>query len=194
MRKNRLLRDGARYHVTARVNNREFLMKEENAKSLFLKILKKAQTKFSFRLDNFVVMENHVHLIIKPEGAEKLSRIMQWILSVFAMTYNRRFGRTGHFWGTRFFSRIINSLRQYLIISHYIDDNPVRSGLADKPVNWKFGGAWYRRRKKRRSQDPSPHVFSIFRINRKSLDLPRLARRSPMRFLFRKRAPSPFSG
>jgi putative transposase len=61
---------------------------------------------------------------------------MQWILSVYAMAYNKRFHRTGHFWGERFFSRIIDSFFDYLQTFEYIDKNPLVAGLISEICNW----------------------------------------------------------
>ena len=147
MRKPRILLPGARYHVTARVNNREMLLEPERVKHLFETVLHKAKKKYSFSIENFTIMNNHIHLIIRPQGEESLSRIMQWILSVFALVYNRKTGRSGHFWGERFFSAILNSLQQYLNAYEYISYNPVVAGLADDPASWRFGGIFHRKKR-----------------------------------------------
>ena len=108
MRRSRFLEDGARYHVTVRVNNKEMLLEPEEAKQLFETVLIRAKRRYSFSLGHFVLMGNHIHLIILPHSDESLSRIMQWILSVFALKYNKMTGRTGHFWGDRFFSSVLD--------------------------------------------------------------------------------------
>lgn len=145
MRKTRMLEKLARYHVTARVNNREFLMGPDRAKVLFEEVLLRARQRFTFKIDNFVIMDNHFHMIIKPGEHENLSRIMQWILSVYAMSYNRLTGRSGHFWGDRFFSRILVSLEQYLKVFKYIDENP-SSATMQFSSEWPYSGQSHRRR------------------------------------------------
>lgn len=135
---------GARYHVSSRVNNREMLLDNEFAKRLFETVLYRAKKRYSFSIENFVVMENHVHMIIYPQENESLSKIMQWVLSVYAIIYNRKMGRTGHFWGERFFSRVINSLQQYLAVFEYINANPVKAGLVALPEQWRYSGAFHR--------------------------------------------------
>lgn len=110
-------------------------------KGLYLEVLRQAKKKYLFTIDNFIVMGNHVHLMIRPGPHENLSRIMQWINSVFAMRYNRAFGLTGHTWGERFFSCIINRFQDYLKTFEYIDNNPVRAQLVQKVLEWKYSGA-----------------------------------------------------
>jgi putative transposase len=70
---------------------------------------------------------------------------MQWLLSVFAMRWNRRHHQTGHLWGERFFSRIIAGILDYLRVFMYIDDNPVKASLAESPWQWQHGGVWHHR-------------------------------------------------
>jgi putative transposase len=114
-------------------------------KELFLEVLLRAKAKYAFRLENFCIMGNHIHLMVRPEGTTNLSRLMQWVLSVFAMAYNRIHGLVGHVWGSRFFSRIVNGLRNFLKLFEYIDDNPVEAHLVEYKRDWRFGGLWHHR-------------------------------------------------
>jgi len=143
MRKPRQLHPGARYHIGARINNKDFFLEPDSMKELFLSVLRKAKQKFDFEIENFCIMGNHYHLILKPGVNTNLSRLMQWIMSVFASTYNRNTGHSGHVWGERFFSRILGSLTDYLKVFDYIDQNPVLSGLVNEPAAWKYGGFWH---------------------------------------------------
>lgn len=116
-------------------------------KFLFEHILSRAKKRYSFKLENFVILNNHIHMIIVPGENESLSRIMQWILSVFAMNYNKLTGRSGHFWGTRFYSAIIENSEHYGRVSDYIDMNPVSAGLAAYPGEWPFCMRYFQRNK-----------------------------------------------
>lgn len=147
MRRSRCLLIGARYHVTSRVNNREMLLESDRSKHLLEKVLCRAKKKYSFSIEHFTIMNNHIHLIVYPHGDESLSRIMQWILSVFAIAINKRTGRCGHFWGERFFSSILNSLQQYMCVYQYISENPVKAGLAQSVFQWRFSGMYHRSKK-----------------------------------------------
>lgn len=138
---------GARYHVTSRVNNREMLLEPERVKELFENVLYRAKKRYSFSIEHFSIMNNHIHLILLPDINESLSRIMQWILGVFARIYNRNTGRSGHFWGDRFFSMILNSLQQYVRAYNYISDNPVKAGLSISAATWRYGGVYHRLKK-----------------------------------------------
>jgi putative transposase len=143
MRKRRMLQEGAEYHVTARINRGEMILSPGEDKKLLLAVIKRAKKKYHFQIKNFCLINNHLHLLIKPGKDESLSKIKLWILSVFAMAWNRRHHLTGHVWGERFFSRIIAGIVDFLRIFMYIDDNPVNAQVAAHPREWEFGGLWH---------------------------------------------------
>ena len=87
MRKPRYLQIDADYHVTAKINRGEFALEPQIIKEMFMFTVKRAKMKYSFKLKNYVLMDNHIHLLIRPGKNENLSRIMQWILGVFAKCY-----------------------------------------------------------------------------------------------------------
>ncbi len=145
MRMLRYLQDGALYHVSARANRKEMIFDSQEMKDLFLEVLERAKSKYAFRLENFCIMGNHYHLMIQPEGATNLSRLMQWIMSVFAMAYNRIHGLVGHLWERRFFSRVVNGLRNFLRLFTYIDENPVEAHQVKHGRDWRYGGLWHHR-------------------------------------------------
>ena len=144
MRKPRLLQEGAKYHVTARANRQEMIFDSDAMKALFEDVVARAKKKFSFRVDNFCVMGNHFHLIVQPAKNVSLSSIMQWIMSVFAQAWNRFHGLSGHVWGQRFFSRILQTAESFVQTFQYIDTNPVRAGLVVVAEEWAFGGCFHR--------------------------------------------------
>jgi REP element-mobilizing transposase RayT len=145
MRKAREIRKGSKYHVIARINRKEMVLKNDDMKALLLHTVIRAKKIYSFAVENFVIMGNHFHLIIYPGQDENLSRIMQWILFVFAKAYNRKICMPGHVWGDRFFSRILKNFREYITTFGYIDRNPSASGLVKKMTEWHFSGLFFHR-------------------------------------------------
>lgn len=149
MRRARRLRDGARYHVTGRINRREACLESSTIKEIFLKVLREAKKKYSFQIENFCIMGNHYHLVILPAIGQNLSDIMRWIMGVFAIRYNKLMGLSGHVWGDRFFSRIIEGFQDYLRTFIYICNNPIEAGCISGPCHeWKYGGACHYRDKR----------------------------------------------
>ncbi len=148
MRKTRELYPGAKYHVTAKINRGEFALKTVEVKELFLFIVKRAKKKYSFELKSFVLMDNHIHFLIKPGKNESLSKIMQWILGVFAKAFNKYFKLNGHVWSDRFKSVIIDSYEQLIATFRYIFNNPVKAGMIENPEEYIYGSLWFIRHKR----------------------------------------------
>jgi len=70
---------------------------------------------------------------------------MKWLLGVNTMNYNQVFKTWGSVWGGRYFSRPINGLCDLVRTIEYIDANPVRACLIDRPYSWQWGGLYYHR-------------------------------------------------
>ena len=109
-------------------------------RALFLIYIKRVKKKHSFAMYNFCIMGNHIHFVIRPDKDSSLSKIMQWLLGNYAKAWNKAHGVTGHLWGDRFFSKIINNGKSFLRTFAYISNNPVVAGLTGKAENWEAGG------------------------------------------------------
>ncbi|GHU63638.1 hypothetical protein FACS189445_6850 [Spirochaetia bacterium] len=72
-----------------------------------------------------------------------MSSIMQWILSVFAMAWNRKHLINGHVWGERFFSKVIDGMREFIKTFIYVSQNPVDAQIVRRVDDWEFGGLWH---------------------------------------------------
>lgn len=136
------MESGTIYHVTARVNRKERLLQTPKSKTLFLETLIKLRKKYSCRIDNFVIMDNHVHLLVEPIGGTTLPEMMKWLLGVYTMKYNRMFNTSGHFWGDRYYSVPLKNFEEYIHAFLYINQNPVRARIVEKAIEWEWGGLW----------------------------------------------------
>lgn len=138
----RILKDGTDYHVISIINNKEPLLSEPIIKNLYQKVLSECLKKYSFLIIQFIIMDNHIHLIIRPLK-ESLSKIMQWINSVFAMRFNKLTGRCGHVWKCRFWSSIIEKIEQFKKVYHYISYNSVKAGIVSSPEDYPYCGEYH---------------------------------------------------
>ena len=131
------------HHVYSRCIDNQFLLRKGKVKKIFCNILKKSQKKFKYELNFFMIMDNHFHFAIttRPEGAT-LDRIMQYIKSKFARTYNKMYNRTGPFWNERYKDKIIACARkagQYFnILMVYLGFNPVKANIVKHPGQYKY--------------------------------------------------------
>jgi REP element-mobilizing transposase RayT len=93
-----------------------------------------------YRLHNYVVMANHVHLLITPEMP--VSRLMQSLKRFTAREGNRILGSTGRpFWQDESYYRLVRDETEFGRIAHYIEMNPVRAGLVATPEEFPWSSA-----------------------------------------------------
>ena len=138
--------EGAAYHVTSRTNDKIRVFECKLGQKIMLITLQDAKDKFRFRLANFCIMPTHIHLLVIPMKGTSLSVIMQWIKINSAKRWNRIHGSNDHLWGARYFARAVKDSQEYNFIMDYIDQNPVKAGLALAPPDWKASGAYYKMR------------------------------------------------
>jgi REP element-mobilizing transposase RayT len=93
-----------------------------------------------YHLIAWVVMPNHVHVVIKPYSP--LPAITRWLKGSTARAANLRLGRTGMpFWQYESYDRCIRNDDELNRVIRYVERNPVTAGLADAIENWPFSSA-----------------------------------------------------
>ena len=97
-----------------------------------------------YRLLDWVIMPNHVHLLIETFAAHTLSDVVHFWKSFTAKEINRRMGRTGEVWQREYFDRYIRDDQHFCRVVDYMGNNPVKAGLVSCPSDWSYGGARYR--------------------------------------------------
>lgn len=127
------------YHVLTRGNNRQNIFKDEEDFGKYIEILKKYKVRYQYRLYHYVLMTNHVHLVIEAtkEGGE-LSQIMKGINLSYAQHYKNRYKHTGHFWQDRFKSILISKDEYLLACGSYVELNPVRARMVEDPKEYRW--------------------------------------------------------
>lgn len=127
------------YHVLTRGNNRQNVFKEQGDYKKYYDILKHYKEKFEFRLYHYVLMINHVHLVLEPmENGGRLSEIMKGINISYAQYYKNKYEISGHFWQDRFKSMIISKDSYLLACGSYVELNPVRAKIVKDPKDYKW--------------------------------------------------------
>lgn len=125
------------YHVLTRGNNRQEVFEDEIDFRKYLELLLRYKEKYHFKLYHYVLMTNHVHLVIEPtEDGGNLSEIMKGINLAYAQHYKRRYSHTGHFWQDRYKSIIISKDGYLLACGSYVELNPVRAKIVDDPMKY----------------------------------------------------------
>ena len=98
-----------------------------------------------YRLHAWVVMPNHVHVVITPLANFSLTGIVSSWKSFTAKQANVMLGRGGVFWQEDYFDRFIRDERHFAAAIHYAEENPVVAGLCSSAEDWEFSSARRRR-------------------------------------------------
>ena len=127
------------YHVMTRGNNRQDVFKEEKDYERYIELLVRYKEKFRFKLYHYVLMRNHVHLILEPSRkGGKLSEIMKGINLSYVHYYKSRNRYIGHFWQDRYKSILISRDDYLLACGSYVELNPVRANIVEDPKDYKW--------------------------------------------------------
>jgi REP element-mobilizing transposase RayT len=98
-----------------------------------------------YQLFAWVVMPNHVHVMIQVQEGFPLRGIVQSWKSFTAKAANRILHRSGNFWFADYFDRFIRDADHFAHAIAYIHDNPVKAGLVAHPADWTFTSARFSR-------------------------------------------------
>jgi putative transposase len=126
---------GATYHVATRATGpSEFFRTPEDRRGLLI-LLDRAVGKYGWRVHAYCLMVTHYHVLLTtPEP--NIARGMQFLNSVYARAFNKRYERVGHFVGARYSSALIETDGHAFEICRYLPLNPVRSKLCTLPEEW----------------------------------------------------------
>jgi REP element-mobilizing transposase RayT len=126
------------YHVIFRGVNRFNIFEEDKDYEKILEIISDLKEKISFDIYAYVLMNNHVHLIIKELELGEISLIMKRILTRYAGWFNRKYDRSGILIANRFKSEPVETEDYLLTLARYIHQNPVKGGLTSKIDSYKW--------------------------------------------------------
>ena len=113
------------------------LQSERNA-TLFIDVLRSYVAARKFRLHDFVVMPDHVHLLITVGGDMTIERAMQFVKGGFSFRLRKEFGYLGDVWLRGFSDVRVDDRASFLRYRDYIAQNPVKAGLADSPEEFPY--------------------------------------------------------
>ena len=130
----RTLFPGIPTHIVQRGNNRLRCFFADNDRRFYLAQLAELSAAFECALHAYVLMDNHVHLLITPSKEDSISLLMKNLGQRFVQFVNREHGRTGALWEGRYYSSVVDT-GAYLFSCHrYIEMNPVRAKMVAHPA------------------------------------------------------------
>lgn len=137
-RKKRFNLIGVPQHVIQRGNNREpcFLAEEDYRR--YLDELAEVAGKFSCQIHAYVLMTNHVHMLVTPMQDYAVSQMMQSLGRRYVYYINKTYQRTGTLWEGRYKSSLVDSEAYLFTCMRYIELNPVRADMVEHPGEYKW--------------------------------------------------------
>lgn len=132
----RLYYPGVSQHIIQRGNDRQACFYGDADYAVYLDKLKEAGRRYHVQIHAYVLMTNHVHILATPKDEEGISRMMQSIGRYYVRYVNHTYKRTGTLWEGRFKSTLVDSEQYHLVVSRYIELNPVRAGMANHPAEY----------------------------------------------------------
>lgn len=132
----RFVLTGQPQHVIVRGNNRSEIFCADDDYRLYLEKLQLACDKHGCDVHAYVLMTNHVHLLITPHEQQSLSKALQMMGRYYVQYYNYCYQRTGTLWEGRYKATLIDSESYLLTCMRYIELNPVRAGMVAHPSEY----------------------------------------------------------
>jgi putative transposase len=148
------------HFVTVKTNQNRRIFSFDQAAELLILTIYEGRDKLNFKLIGFVVMPDHIHLMLVPNKRNTISDVMRHIKGRFSRRYNLLSrgmnspgygavgGRSGNsslpvpkIWQESFYDHVIRNENEFLQRLNYIHVNPVRAGLTDTPEKYRFSSA-----------------------------------------------------
>lgn len=135
---------GQPQHVIQRGNNRQEIFRAEGDYQFYLEKLIEAANKHQCDIHAYVLMSNHVHLLVTPHTENGIGKMMQMLGRYYVQYFNHSYQRTGTLWEGRYRATLIDSEEYLLTCMRYIELNPVRTkNLADHPADYAWSSYQY---------------------------------------------------
>jgi putative transposase len=123
-------------HVTQRGHNKQNVFFETEDYYYYLRLIHQYSLKYKLEVHAYVLMSNHVHLLLSEGAGNCLSSMMRVLGSCYTNFINKKYGRKGSLWGNRHHVSPIGSEKYFFICHQYIELNPVRAAMVGMPVDY----------------------------------------------------------
>ena len=129
---------GVPQHVIQRGNNRQPCFADVGDYHFYLECMQAASMRCGCAVHAYVLMTNHVHLLLTPARKDAIPRFMQHIGRRYVQYFNFRYRRTGTLWEGRYKASLVDTEEYILTCYRYIEMNPVRAGMIANPSDYRW--------------------------------------------------------
>jgi putative transposase len=137
-RRARLALPNVPLHIIQRGNNRQACFFADEDYRVYLQWLGEYAAKTGCLIHAYVLMTNHVHLLVSTERRESAGALLKALGQRYVQYINRTYRRSGTLWEGRFRSCLTQEETYLLSCQRYIELNPVRAGMVEHPANYRW--------------------------------------------------------
>lgn len=134
----RLALPGVPLHVVQRGNNRQACFFQPTDYKFYLESVFACATRYQVAIHAYVLMTNHVHLLLTPKDKWGVSSMMQLLGATYVRHINSTHRRSGTLWEGRYKSSLVDSERYCLACYRYIELNPIRAAMCKLPEDYRW--------------------------------------------------------
>ena len=154
----------ATLHVVQRGRERCPCFSCAKDRAAYLAALRRGSERQSCAVHAYALMGNHVHLLLTSKRARGASRLMPDVAASYARYLSDEYGHEGEVWEQPYDASPVHARAHLLACMRYIEENPVRAGLAPSPEAWR----WSSYRANALGEDdplvtPHPHYYALGR-------------------------------
>ncbi len=137
-RKPRFFLSDVPVHIVHRGHSRSPVFFEDADYTSYLYWLHKSSEKYKVSIHAFVLMTNHVHLLVTPQNGADVSLFMQYIGRRYVPYINQKYGMSGSIWEGRYKASLVQEDHYFLSVMRYIELNPVRANMVESPSHYRW--------------------------------------------------------
>ena len=130
--------DAMPLHIVQRGHNRDACFFFDDDYHAYLHWLDEALRSTGCQLHAYALMTNHVHLLITPEKAEAVPKLLISLGRRYVQYINKTYRRTGTLWDSRYKSSLVQAETYLLSCMRYIELNPVRAAMVADPAHYRW--------------------------------------------------------
>lgn len=127
---------GIPQHVVQRGNNRQAIFFDDSDCFAYLEWLGQGARAYGVSVHAYVLMTNHVHLLLTPGVSGGIGRLMQFLGRHYVQYINHTYRRSGTLWEGRYKASVVQRVHYFLVCQRYIELNPVRANMVANPSDY----------------------------------------------------------
>jgi putative transposase len=136
------------FFVSSRTVQGKQLLQSQRSAELLIDVLRSYTLAGKFKVHEFVVMPDHFHVLVSIDGDTSIERAVQLIKGGFSFRRKKELGLAGEIWQRDFSEVRVVDRTSFLAHKEYIDENPVKAGLAARAEDYPYCSAYLRNKKK----------------------------------------------